>query len=73
MGYGEFARLTATPLDRAVDSAIARENAAVIEEQRTGQHVSTPDRQFLNDILSAPLSDEEEQRFARILFDKPWS
>ncbi len=27
MGYGEFAWLTATPLDRAVDKAIADQNA----------------------------------------------
>lgn len=45
MSYGELARITATPLDRAVDKAIADVNAAAIAEMEAEQaacpHTST--------------------------------
>lgn len=43
-----------TKLDRAVGSAIARENAAVIEEERTGRFVDTPDRKWFRELLAEP-------------------
>lgn len=46
-------------LDRAVGSAIARENAAVIEEERTGEPVNTPEREFLRDVFSGMEEDIE--------------
>jgi len=38
-------------LVEATDRAIAEENAAVIEEERTGRPVSTPSRRMLAEIL----------------------
>jgi hypothetical protein len=55
-----MAQYPETKLDRAVGSAIARENAAVIEEERTGQPVSTRESRywdFLADIING--ADED--------------
>lgn len=53
-----------TKLDRIVDSAIARENAAVIEEERTGKFVDTPDRQWFRELFADPAPEPVLERCA---------
>lgn len=50
-------RYPETKLDRAIDNAIARENKAVIEEERTGEFVDTVDRQWFRELLNSPEED----------------
>jgi hypothetical protein len=52
-------RYPETKLDRAVGSAIARENAAVLEEEHTGKPVDTPDRQWFRELIAEPLDEEQ--------------
>lgn len=54
-----MAQYPETQLDRAVGSAIARENAAVLQEERTGEPVNTPDREFLREVFSGMEEDIE--------------
>jgi hypothetical protein len=47
-----------TRLDRATQKAIDEENAAVLEEQRTGRYVDTEGRRWFRELLAEP---EEEK------------
>lgn len=51
MSYGEFAKLTATPLDRAVDDAVDRENRRALGEDipLSPQEQRVQDMMFLSD------------------------
>ena len=51
-------RYPESKLDRAVGSAIDRENAAAIKEDKTGEYVDTPDRAWLREILNAPIEEK---------------